>query len=164
MNDSLSIRYQSLQLLHAFMSLLAKQEEGIRASRHTRQFRQAKDVDDMQQNQLRPEWTSETPCPFQSTTGLRRKIGCDKDSRDLRVFVPREMILRVHVCPSLAVRGGRFPSYRAVQVSASPFKSAPNLALRVNLYRLRTRYIAGGRAPAHFGAIGRCRRSQTWRG
>ena len=27
--------------------------------------------------------------------------------------------------------------------------------------RLRTRYIARGRALAHFGAIGKCRRSQT---
>jgi hypothetical protein len=74
----------------------------------------------------------------------------DEDSRDLRGFVPREMILRVHVYPSLALRGGRFPSCLALQVSASPFQKRPKSRIARKFMSFANALHCPGESPGVF--------------
>jgi hypothetical protein len=71
-NDCLGIGHQHLQLPHGLASLLSEQMKGIKVGRCRSSLRQAEDVNDMQQDQLSPEYIAQRPCPFQCCPSVLR--------------------------------------------------------------------------------------------
>jgi hypothetical protein len=62
-NDSFGIRHKCLQLAHGFVSLFTQEMKRINATHYTAHFGHAKDVDDMQKDELCFECSGKTPAP-----------------------------------------------------------------------------------------------------